>query len=152
MTYSEKLKDPRWQKKRLGILERDGWKCWVCSDETTTLHVHHLRYSGEPWEAPDEMLLTLCESCHEHDSTERPKFEESLLQTLKEAKFQTNNLLAVQNGIRIGAANYHPEAIADVIEWLLMNDRCFRIVEKCMYDDLREKRKAKELSTDEAEG
>lgn len=27
MTYAEKLKDPRWQKKRLRILERDAFAC-----------------------------------------------------------------------------------------------------------------------------
>ena len=26
-TYKQKLKDPRWQKKRLKVLERDDWKC-----------------------------------------------------------------------------------------------------------------------------
>jgi hypothetical protein len=27
--YSDKLKDPRWQKKRLQIMERDNWCCLV---------------------------------------------------------------------------------------------------------------------------
>lgn len=63
-TYSEKLKDPRWQKKRLKILERDGFKCCYCGDEETTLNVHHKKYTGEPWEANNEDLETLCETCH----------------------------------------------------------------------------------------
>ncbi len=65
MTSSEKLKDPRWQKKRLQIMERDGWKCLGCGDDKMTLAVHHLVYSGEPWEAPDQYLETLCEWCHD---------------------------------------------------------------------------------------
>ncbi len=66
-SYIELLKDPRWQRKRLLILERDGWRCrnFGCGDSTTTLHVHHRRYTGKPWEAPDEDLVTLCEPCHE---------------------------------------------------------------------------------------
>ena len=64
MTYSDKLKDPRWQKKRLKILERDGWKCVVCTNDKNTLHVHHLRYQGNPWDCPDKYLITLCERCH----------------------------------------------------------------------------------------
>lgn len=28
------------------------------------LHVHHIYYNGEPWEAKDEYLITLCEICH----------------------------------------------------------------------------------------
>jgi hypothetical protein len=64
-TYSEKLKDPRWQKKRLKILERDGWACTECPCKTDTLHVHHKKYNGNPWDASDEDLCTLCEGCHE---------------------------------------------------------------------------------------
>ena len=63
-TYSEKLKDPKWQKKRLEILERDGFKCLYCGDEETTLHVHHKKYNGNPWEAKDDDLESLCEHCH----------------------------------------------------------------------------------------
>jgi hypothetical protein len=63
-SYGEKLKDPRWQRKRLGILERDGWSCRICSDSETTLHVHHIEYGGDPWDVPDNLLVTLCEHCH----------------------------------------------------------------------------------------
>ncbi len=66
MTYSEKLKDPRWQKVRLIVLERDGWACVDCGSKTNTLHVHHGYYSkGEPWDAPIDTLWCLCEGCHE---------------------------------------------------------------------------------------
>jgi hypothetical protein len=66
-TYSDKLKDPRWQKKRLEILERDEWACRACTSTKDTLHVHHIKYekSHEPWEAQDDELITLCESCHD---------------------------------------------------------------------------------------
>ena len=64
--YSEKLKDPRWQKLRLKVFERDQFKCSCCESADNTLHVHHLVYSkGEPWDAPTEHLETLCNDCHE---------------------------------------------------------------------------------------
>lgn len=64
--YYDKLKDPRWQKKRLEILERDGWKCRWCCDKDNTLHVHHIIYLAgkDPWDIPNGLLITLCESCH----------------------------------------------------------------------------------------
>lgn len=63
--YQEKLKDPRWQKKRLKIFERDGWACTACGSSKKTLVVHHKKYIGEnPWNAPDEYLETLCNACH----------------------------------------------------------------------------------------
>lgn len=67
-SYSEKLRDPRWQKKRLEIMQRDDFKCQECSDATSTLHVHHTRYikGREPWDYPNGFLVTLCELCHEH--------------------------------------------------------------------------------------
>lgn len=65
-TYSEKLKDPRWQKKRLEILERDDWKCMACGTKDNTLHVHHIFYfpKKEPWEIENGFLITFCEDCH----------------------------------------------------------------------------------------
>jgi glutaredoxin len=63
--YSELLKDPRWQKKRLEIMARDKWTCGICQDAKNTLNVHHLKYSKMPWDAPDGFLITLCEQCHQ---------------------------------------------------------------------------------------
>lgn len=66
MTYSQKLKDPRWQQKRLLILQRDGWKCFACGDTSKQLQVHHLIYRKcDPWDYPDECYQTLCVDCHE---------------------------------------------------------------------------------------
>lgn len=63
--YSKKLSDPRWQRKRLKILERDKWTCKKCNDKNTELHVHHLEYNKEPWNTPNKFLVTLCAHCHE---------------------------------------------------------------------------------------
>jgi hypothetical protein len=40
MSYADLLKDPRWQKKRLEVLESNGWACEACGSATKTLHVH----------------------------------------------------------------------------------------------------------------
>jgi hypothetical protein len=66
MTYSEKLQHPRWQKKRLEIMSRDGFQCVKCSSETNTLTVHHFYYvSGRmPWEYPGGSMATMCRKCH----------------------------------------------------------------------------------------
>lgn len=62
--YSQKLTSPKWQKKRLEIMQRDEFKCCYCSDSETELQIHHLKYNGEPWEAKNEDLITLCKHCH----------------------------------------------------------------------------------------
>jgi len=70
MNYFEKLKDPRWQKKRLKVFERDKWTCQMCGSKTKTLNVHHIEYRKgcEPWEYPLKTLITLCEDCHEEET------------------------------------------------------------------------------------
>lgn len=70
MTYSQKLRDPRWQKVRLQVFGRDGWKCQqpdCVSRSETPLAVHHKTYQRgrEPWDYPLENFLTLCEKCHD---------------------------------------------------------------------------------------
>jgi hypothetical protein len=66
-TYIEKLRDPRWQRKRLEILQAADWKCQSCHCADATLHVHHKLYvkGREPWEYDAEELAVLCEPCHE---------------------------------------------------------------------------------------
>lgn len=66
-TYAEQLKDPRWQKKRLEVLEHHEFMCMECGDTKSTLHVHHRYYvSGRlAWEYPDFCYQTLCEGCHD---------------------------------------------------------------------------------------
>jgi hypothetical protein len=65
-TYSDLLKSPEWQKKRLVIMKRDKFTCKLCKDKTSTLHIHHKSYTPgkKPWEYPDDNLVTLCEYCH----------------------------------------------------------------------------------------
>ncbi|MCG8619920.1 MAG: AAA family ATPase [Desulfobacterales bacterium] len=66
--YSEKLKHPKWQKKRLEIFQRDNWQCVQCGDSDTELSVHHTVYRRgvNPWEYDGNELITLCVNCHEN--------------------------------------------------------------------------------------
>lgn len=68
MTYKEQLLDPRWQKKRLEIFNRDKFTCQFCSDTDSTLHIHHTYYDKTyktlAWEYPNHSLKTLCSDCH----------------------------------------------------------------------------------------
>jgi len=79
--YSEKFKDPRWQKKRLEILERDNWECVMCGEKNKTLNVHHKIYfqGQEPWEYGNSLLVTLCDDCHEYEHSVTKEFQEVLM-------------------------------------------------------------------------
>jgi hypothetical protein len=64
--WADQYKDPRWQKKRLEIMERDGFKCRSCGSAEKTLNVHHAYYEkgAKVWEYPEETMITWCEDCH----------------------------------------------------------------------------------------
>lgn len=67
--YYQKLQDPRWQRKRLEVMQRDDFKCCQCEDAKSTLNVHHLYYISkrEPWDYPLFALATVCEPCHKNN-------------------------------------------------------------------------------------
>lgn len=66
MTYPEQIKHPKWQKKRLEILERDEFRCGNCDIDSETLYVHHYIYKKDAmlWEYEDKYLVTFCDNCH----------------------------------------------------------------------------------------
>lgn len=72
-TYAEKLKDKRWQKKRLELLAAANFSCQYAfhrgvqnMDDGTSLEIHHQYYQKglEPWEYPDFAYLVCCHECH----------------------------------------------------------------------------------------
>ena len=76
-SYFEKLKDPRWQKKRLEVLDESLWACASCGDTANTLHVHHKQYikGREPWEYESNELEVLCSTCHESTHASKARIE-----------------------------------------------------------------------------
>ncbi len=82
--YMEKLRDPRWQKRKAEVIERDGYQCTRCPaglNDGRNLQVHHGYYSREfefPWEYPIESLFTLCEKCHPQAEIVRAQVYEAL--------------------------------------------------------------------------
>lgn len=70
-TYEDLLKCEEWKEKRDKILKRDRYRCRWCRSKKS-LQVHHKYYSRypngqkvEPWNYPDDALITLCDKCHE---------------------------------------------------------------------------------------
>lgn len=68
--YAELLRDPRWQKKRLEVLDKAGWACDICYEDEMELQVHHKRYrwNAKPWEYDSNELRCLCKKCHEEET------------------------------------------------------------------------------------
>lgn len=66
MKYHEQLKHPLWQKKRLEVLESNGFACANCGTKEDQLHVHHPYYKRGAmiWDYEVDELECLCEKCH----------------------------------------------------------------------------------------
>lgn len=90
--YSAKLLDPRWQKKRLKVLERDEFTCQICGATDKTLHVHHSHYRTDadgPWDYADASLVTVCNDCHEGEHENFSDIQKSLFEVVCNAGFST---------------------------------------------------------------
>jgi hypothetical protein len=89
--YESLLHSPKWQRKRLEIMQRDEWKCRVCGDTERELHVHHIKYSGKnPWDAKNEDLITLCDECHTQSHALKKLYEEIYSQIIDSLSIYTN--------------------------------------------------------------
>ena len=67
-SYKKRLANPRWQRRRLEVLERAGWRCEWCGRGDEELQVHHGYYERErhePWRYDSMTLYALCDGCHE---------------------------------------------------------------------------------------
>ena len=122
MNYFEKLKDPRWQKKRLEILDRDEWCCQRCGDNEETLHVHHriYQYGKEPWEIDNDLLVTLCKDCHDEESTYWKDLGHDAILILK-SKFLAHEAHSIINGFANIEIVQSPEVPSSVLEYALSN-------------------------------
>ena len=105
MTYSEKLKDPRWQRRRLEVLEAAQWKCERCDAGNKTLHVHHNFYRSktEPWEYPHHAFAALCEECHQLAEFDRRELK-ACIESIYEAEDPLVNLhgaIGLLRGLRM---------------------------------------------------
>lgn len=105
MTYTDKLKDPRWQKRRLEIFQRDGFACVECNSKTETLHVHHRYYIGgrAPWEYPEFALVTLCAECHGFQKDHKDDKGEN---ALFEWEIAANEFLCTKTSLELELAHY----------------------------------------------
>jgi len=117
--YAKKYRDPRWQKKRLEVMQRDEFTCQSCCDDTKTLNVHHRFYlpDKEPWEYPSDVLITLCEDCHEEEKEGKNEADYFILQAIR-LHFLNSDIHSLADGLfKMKLCHLH-EVVASVFEWV----------------------------------
>jgi hypothetical protein len=98
-TYSEKLRDPRWQKKRLEVMSGSKFECESCGAKDKTLNVHHKVYrrGKQPWEYETEALSCLCEDCH----SAVEELRQELLEEIKDSGWMLERVLGYVSAVRL---------------------------------------------------
>lgn len=122
--YSEKLRDPRWQKKRLEVFQRDEFICQICLDSESTLNIHHKRYipGKEPWDYDLNDLVTLCEICHGSEKEAREEAESILLEQLR-MKFFSSEIDQLGQSIYRMPLLHLPGVVMTAICWNIINNQ-----------------------------
>lgn len=127
-SYSEQLRDPRWQRKRLEVLEAAGWTCKQCGEKSKQLQVHHMYYKrgASPWEYPEEALVVLCEDCHDFVASLQEFLAEAIARRC--APYQSvgdelSNIIAFIANLPSYPMNYHDGKAAAMhvcsfVEWV----------------------------------
>ncbi len=97
-TYQSKINSKLWQDKSHRVKTRDNLKCQAfdCSTPNSILQVHHIDYifGVEPWDYPEDMLITLCQDCHAKEKS-RYKLENLLFTALKMSGFLASDIVAL---------------------------------------------------------
>lgn len=144
MKYADYFKDPRWQKKRLEILERDGFACQICYDTESTLHVHHRYYEKDkkPWEYDNKFLVTLCGSCHELETTQIKEVCDTLLQAVKE-KFFAGDILDIAFGFSQLNIIYDSHVTSSIVGHILSSPQILEKARDSYFKKIEDNRRRK---------
>lgn len=90
--YRDRLRHPKWQRRRLERMQAAEWRCESCGVDDQELHVHHLFYGAgrEPWEYEDDELWVLCARCHgvEHAPPKLPPTGNPRLDRINDLLFE----------------------------------------------------------------
>ena len=142
LKYAEKLKDPRWQKIRLEVFQRDEWTCDICLDDQSTLHVHHKIYQSgrDPWEYDLDSLVTLCEGCHFRETNH---IKDACSVQIDQLKIQFFSQDLLDFAFHISKANYiHiPSLVLSAIGFALSDEKAQSNLLDSYFDHLKEERR-----------
>jgi hypothetical protein len=129
--YSLKLKDPKWISRAKEIRKRDGHKCTKCFVDNVELHVHHKYYllNKDPWDYPDDALITLCPICHskEHEGKSISSFtkisKKKQRKRERKKKREQERLIRKKKNQPINISVYHqPQTRVEILREKLLSE------------------------------
>jgi len=117
--YSKLLRDPRWQKKRLEIMQKHGFACRECGCTDRELHVHHCYYTKgkKPWEYEDSCYVVLCNEHH----TLRQQYEDQVREFCSRFRINTlGQIAAIMEAISPMMVGCVAKVVLEGDEWALL--------------------------------
>lgn len=145
-SYYQLLKDPRWQKKRLEILQRDDFSCQMCGSPDFTLHIHHISYNnGDPWEINDNALITLCEDCHEHETEEIKDNVHDLIKILKDSGMMSVDFKSLCYAFMNCNRDWRYPPSSFILNKLITDQKYWDMAEKEYFEEIKQKNNGKEI-------
>lgn len=152
LEYYKKLKDPRWQKKRLEILKRDDFACKICGDTESTLHIHHRKYSnGDPWDIDEQYLITLCENCHHSEQDCIQNAIRELSDAVRQ-KFFSSEIMDLAMAIKNMPMLHIPEVVMSALREVIESDDSQKMIIEYYFKLLKESENAGETNGKEIHG
>lgn len=92
--YDKLLNKAQWKRKRQVIFKRDNYTCTVCGSQESLCahHTYYYKRRVNPWEYPDESLVTMCEDCHNkwHENNNNV-FIDNITSSKRQRKVRTKN-------------------------------------------------------------
>lgn len=115
--YKSQYMHPKWQKRRLEMLESAGYQCQSCEDTEKTLHVHHKRYikGRDVWDYADDDLEVLCADCHKHEHWQKDELNKMVSSMDSD---QVSNLICLVAGMQSYSYEIEDEQLAN---WETLN-------------------------------
>lgn len=154
MDYKEQIKSPKWQKRRLEVMQKDGFICQLCGDTESMLNVHHLSYHKDRniWEYEDWELITLCENCHKEEHSTMDYIINEI-ESIKSRGVTMREILSVLDSIDIHLYLGHDDCIYNLVgedsamgrenDIKLLYERR-KTLKKSYFDSIKQERKDKE--------
>jgi hypothetical protein len=118
---------------------RDEFECQQCGDGESTLCVHHLRYvqGWEPWDYPDDLLMTLCEECHNIEYECMKDSVDSLIEQIKDRGFLAGSVSILAKAFNGLIMPYPPEVMSDLISFSFMDEGTIREMDRRFFEFLK---------------
>jgi hypothetical protein len=130
-TYAEKLKDPRWQKKRLEIFQRDQFRCMECFSDEKSLQVHHIAYKGKnPWDTPNELLITYCYECHQKEEDKLKAAGETFVKLMRADGQRSIEIEYFLSNLQLLAKKGLPHKLVGFLSLVMTDEKLIKYITK----------------------